>query len=83
MKKPKKIATIADVDARVEKLAQTTQREFVAIRQEMATKSDTKDILLAIQVIDLHLSAYASRWNEEFEQLEKRVRALEHKTGIR
>ena len=64
MKRSKNIATITDIDARVKKLTQTTQREVAPFRQGKATKSDIRDILLAIQSIHLHISA-----------LERKIRA--------
>jgi hypothetical protein len=66
---------------RVEELARVTQGEFAAIREMMPTKDDIKQILLAIQGTDLHLSAYAQRW-KDFERLEERVSRLEAKAGI-
>ncbi len=61
----------------LDKLAQMSQEEFTAIREEMATKSDVQQILRAIEGIDLHLSSYVSRWTEDFSKLHAWVKELD------
>lgn len=53
----------------IDDLAAATQQEFQAIRDEMATKDDIKTVLRAIEGIDMHISAYASHWTEDFAKL--------------
>jgi hypothetical protein len=75
----------------IDDLASAAQKEFETIRNEMATKKELKEttteILRAIEALDVHLSAYASRTNEDVEalqgsvnELDGRVRVLEKQT---
>ncbi len=72
----------------IDELAASTQREFTAVhsemkemRSEMATKRDLQDfkqeILRAVEGIDLKMSAYASRWTEDFSKLHDWVKELD------
>ena len=72
----------------IDELAVAAQEEFQAIRSEMATKEELKEtkteILRAIEALDIHLSAFASRSNEDVaglngsvHELDGRVRLLE------
>ncbi len=61
----------------IDKLAEISQKEFLAIRSEMANKDDVGTILRAIEGVDLHLSAYASRWTEDFAKLHDWVKQLD------
>ena len=72
----------------IDDFATAAQEEFQAIRSEMATREELKesknDILRAIEGIDVHLSAYASQWNDDVtklheltQELDSRVRLLE------
>jgi hypothetical protein len=53
----------------IDELAAASQREFTALRKEMASKDDVQTILHAIEGIDLKMSSYASRWTEDFSKL--------------
>ncbi len=65
------------LDAQIEKLASATYLEFMAMREEMATKDELRAVdgrlSYAIGQVDAHLSAYATQWNREFEGLHDRV----------
>jgi outer membrane murein-binding lipoprotein Lpp len=70
--------------ATVDNLAIATQQEFQSIRGEMATKEELKLVLQAIESVDIHLSAYASRANDDIATLQEltqehdgRLRVLE------
>jgi len=67
----------------IDDLAAASQQEFLAIRHDMATKEELKDakgeILRAIDKIDVHLSAYASRWSEDFARLHDWVQELDER----
>ena len=76
----------------IDELTVASQREFQAIRSEMATKEDLRssetNILRAIEGIDLKISSYASRWTEDFaklhdwvQELDSRVKFLEKTKG--
>src|SRR5437879_7316817 len=51
----------------VDDLARTTQDEFIALRAEMPNKEDVGRIIQAISDLDLHFSATASSWRQDFE----------------
>ena len=65
----------------IDDMAAAMQQEFQAIRSEMATKEELKEtrteILRAIEGIDVHLSAYASRSNEDIAKLQESVQELD------
>ena len=65
------------MDAQIEKLALATHLEFIALREEMATKDELRALegrlSYAIGQVDAHLSAYATQWNRDFEGLNDRV----------
>jgi molecular chaperone GrpE (heat shock protein) len=74
----------------IDDLASATQREFQEVRNEMATKFELNEfkneILRAIDRVDTHLSAFASRANEDIVNLQEsvqehdgRLRALERR----
>jgi len=65
------------ITTKIDGLAAATQREFTAIRQEIATKDDVRIILLAIENVDVRLSSYASRWSDEFDSLEGRTTEID------
>lgn len=79
------------VDQQFERLAASTYQEFILVRKEMAdmaTGMATKDELRAvesrlsyaierIEQVDTHLSAYATQWSREFEDLDDRVEGHE------
>lgn len=64
-------ATKHDLD----ELAASTQREFSALRLEH--KEDIGRILQAVADLDLHLTAVASSWHDEFDALKSRVAKIE------
>ena len=73
----------------IEKLAEMTQQEFVALNQKMATKDDLRDlgktILDAIdnlsgQIADVKQSTLSAI---DFVRLEERVDVIEQKLGIK
>jgi len=66
-------ATKTDIAA----LAASTQREFVALRAEVASKEDVGRILQAVADVDLHITAVASTWREDFDALKTRVAKIE------
>lgn len=66
----------------IDDLAQAAEQEFQTIRKEMATKDDIKTLLHAIEGIDLHLSAYASHWSEDFTKLHDWVQELDGRLRI-
>ena len=72
----------------IDELASATQREFTIVRSEMATKrelreaekairDDVASVLRAVEGIDLKMSAYASRWTEDFSKLHDWVKELD------
>ena len=65
----------------IDDLAAAAEQEFHAIRSEMATKDELKEtkteILRAIENLDVHLSAYASRSNDDVSNLHDSVRELD------
>ncbi len=65
----------------IDELAAASQREFAALRGEMATKEDLRQsesrILHAIEGIDLKMSSYASRWTEDFSKLHDWVKEID------
>ena len=67
----------------IDELAAASQREFESIRSEMATKEGIHqmetNILHAIEGIDLKMSAYASRWTEDFSKLHDWVQELDNR----
>ena len=67
----------------IDELAASTQREFTAIRSEMATKEDLRNseghILRAIEGIDMKMSAYASSWTEDFSKLHDWVQEIDNR----
>ena len=67
----------------IDDLAVAAEQEFKAIRKEMATKeelnSKTQEILRAIEAIDIHLSAYASRANDDIASLQASVDGLDNR----
>jgi methyl-accepting chemotaxis protein len=79
------------VDSNLEELAIATAQEFIEVRQEigeMATKTELhefkQEIVLAINHVDMHLSATANQWRDDFEvvnnllrQHDGRIRVLE------
>jgi len=70
----------------IDELAAISQHEFQNLRREMATKEDLREsqstILRAIETLDLHLANYASRWDEDFERLDKCVQDLDHRMAL-
>jgi predicted nuclease with TOPRIM domain len=71
----------------IDELVALSQREFESIHNEMATREELKategNILRAIERLGDRLSAYASRWNNEFERLTDNVHNLESRTRAR
>jgi hypothetical protein len=71
----------------IDELAALSQREYESIRNEMATRDDLKatedNILRAIEHLGDRLSAYSSRWNNEFERLADNVHNLESRFRVR
>lgn len=63
----------------IDELAAASQREFAALRKEMATKEDVASIIHAIEGIDLKMSAYASRWTDDFSKLHEWVAELDNR----
>jgi hypothetical protein len=68
----------------IEKLAEMTQQEFLALNQKMATKDDVTLILSAIenlsgQIADVKQSTLSAI---DFVRLEERVEVIEQKLGI-
>lgn len=65
----------------IDDFAVAAQQEFDTIRSEMATKEELKEtrteILRAIEGIDVHLSAYMSRGNDDFAKLHDWVKELD------
>ncbi len=65
----------------IDELAAASQREFAALREDLASKAALKEsektILHAIEKIDLHLSSYASRWSDDFAHLHEWVKDLD------
>lgn len=70
----------------IDDLAAATQQEFQAIRSEMATKEELKEtkteILRAIEGVDMHLSAYASRSSEDIAKLQESVQELDGRVRV-
>jgi hypothetical protein len=66
----------------VDELAAASQREFQALRNEMATKEDVKDILRAIEGIDLHIASYSSRWTDDFAKLHDWMQELDNRVKL-
>lgn len=66
----------------IDELAASTQREFSVIRSEMATKDDIGAVLRAIEGIDMKVSAYASRWTEDFSKLHDWVQELDSRVKL-
>jgi hypothetical protein len=69
----------------IEKLAEMTQQEFLALNQKMATKDDVKLILSAIenlsgQIADVKQSTLSAI---DCVRLEERVDMIEQKLGIK
>ena len=67
----------------IDDFAIAVEQEFETIRKEMATKeelnSKTREILRAIEAIDIHLSAYASRANDDIVSLQESVHELDNR----
>ena len=68
----------------IEKLAEVTQKEFLALDKKMATKDDVKLILSAIenlsgQIADVKQSTLSAI---DFVRLEERVDVIEKNPGI-
>ena len=68
----------------IEKLAEMTQQEFLALTKKMATKDDVKLILSAIenlsgQIADVKQSTLSAI---DVVRLEERVEVIEQKLGI-
>ncbi len=63
------------MDAQIEKLATAAQSEFMTIHKEM-TAMDNR-LSYAIGQVDAHLSAYATQWNRESENLRRWTGELE------
>jgi AAA+ superfamily predicted ATPase len=63
----------------IDDLAVATQREFQEVRNEMSEFKN--EILRAIDRVDTHLSAFASRANEDIVNLQESVR--EHDGRLR
>ncbi len=70
----------------IDELAAATQKEFIAIRSEMATKTDIQTlrgdisvILHVVEGIDMKISAYASRWTEDFAKLHDWVKEIDNR----
>jgi len=70
----------------LETLARMTQGEFLALRRELATKDElresTASILRAIEGVELKVSAYASRWTEDFDRLHGWVKELDGRVKL-
>jgi predicted RecB family endonuclease len=70
----------------IDDLAIATQQEFQAIRSEMATKEELKEtkteILRAVEALDVHLSAYASRSSEDIAKLQESVQELDGRVRV-
>jgi hypothetical protein len=70
----------------LEELAAASQHEFESLRSEMATKGELRGvegtILRAIGTVDLHVASYASRWNDDFDGLDDRMRQIESRVTI-
>ena len=67
----------------IDELAAVSQHEFESLHREMATKEELRGVgatlLKAIETIDLHLSSYALRWNDDFDRLHDRVHQIENR----
>ncbi len=72
------------VDHRFDVLAAATQNEFMELRREMGREMKTLEnrLLLAIESVDVHVSALASRWSEQFEALDEQVDGHESRIRI-
>jgi hypothetical protein len=79
MVKPKK--QTGGSESRIEVLAQMTERGFAALERRVSESE--RRIVQAIEGLELKVSAYAGQWSRDFERLERRVRALEGRTGDR
>lgn len=70
----------------IDDLAVATHEEFQAIRNEMATKEEEAksktEILRAIEALDVHLSAFASRSNEDVATLQESVQELDGRIRV-
>ncbi len=58
----------------IDELAQMIERGFAETAKDMGDRfkevdARFKDVNERLDVIDLHISSYASRWNEEFSKL--------------
>ena len=67
-----KIVDVA-IPAAIEELAGLINKSFIDLEKRVATKDDLRalDVRLtrAIDDVDMHLSAYATQWNRDFENL--------------
>jgi len=70
----------------LEALAAMTQRQFADFEKKVASKDElresTASILRAIEGIELKVSAYASRWTEDFDRLHGWMKELDGRVKL-
>lgn len=62
-------AMAAAITGAVDRLAYLINKSFIDIEKRMATKEDLRVLERKVDNIDMHLSAYVTQWNKEFESL--------------
>ena len=71
---------VGDLAKNVDKLAIASHKEFTAIHQEFSVVHDEmRNVMRAVEGVDLHLSSYASRWAEDFSKLHDWVQELDNR----
>ena len=65
---------VVHLGEQVEQLVETSRQEFAGIRHEFsAVHGEMRGILRALETLDLHFSAHASRWGEDSARLHKQL----------